>query len=162
MKTAVYPGSFDPFTLGHLDVLKHACELFDTVYVGVLINRNKSYAFTLDERRAMVENVLAAEGLTNALVDTFDGLLVEYMRRVNATYIVRGLRSAADYFYESEIAAVNKQLMPVARTVYLAADPQLAFISSGTVREIASFGGAIDGLVPDSIKQIIAERLIQR
>ncbi|MEG1547903.1 MAG: pantetheine-phosphate adenylyltransferase [Clostridia bacterium] len=162
MKSAVYPGSFDPFTTGHLDVLKHAYGLFDTVYIGVLHNRSKNCVFPSDERRAMIEQVLHAEGLTNVRVCTFDGLLVDFMKQVDASYIIRGLRTTGDYLYEAEIASVNKHLMPEAQTVYFAADPRLAFISSGIVREIASFGGDIDGLVPAPIRKIIAERLIKR
>ena len=110
MTVGVYPGSFDPFTVGHLDVLTSAAGLFDLVYVAVLHNVDKRPTFTVQERMDMIENVLRAEGLKNVRCGTFDGLLVEYVRSVNATHIVRGLRATSDFEYEFQIDAVNRQL----------------------------------------------------
>lgn len=162
MKAAVYSGSFDPFTNGHLDLLERACRLFDIVYVAVLVNANKRCVFTPMERKDMIEAVVAKHSIMNAKVVAFDGLLAELARELGANYIVRGLRSSADYDYELPMERANGYLGGGLETVYLSAKPELAFISSSAVREIGSFGGDISGLTPEPIKKIIAERLIKR
>lgn len=162
MKRAVFSGSFDPFTNGHLDILLRASKLFDEVCVAVLMNTSKTPVFTPRERVDMIIDVLACNELANVRVDSFSGLLVDYMRSVDAKYIVRGLRSAADYEYEAPIDVVNKRLYCEAETVFLISDPGLSYISSSFVREIGSLGGDIKGLVPDIICKKIAERLIKR
>ena len=129
MTVGVYPGSFDPFTVGHLDVLTSAAGLFDLVYVAVLHNVDKRPTFTVQERMDMIENVLRAEGLKNVRCGTFDGLLVEYVRSVNATHIVRGLRATSDFEYEFQIDAVNRHLDNSLRTVYFMASPGHSFLS---------------------------------
>ncbi len=163
MKTlAVFPGSFDPFTLGHLDVLRRACGLFDEVRVCVLENPDKRTVFGLWEREEMIRRVIEDEGLTNAGADSSAGLTAQYAGSVGATHIVRGLRNAADYAYEAEMEAFNRLLAPEVQTVYLTCDPQYAHVSSSAVRELARYGADIGTLVPDRINKIVSERLIKR
>lgn len=159
MSIVVYPGSFDPFTCGHMDILCRSAALYDKVYVGVLNNAEKRHIFSLEERKGFVELACREAALKNVAVSAFDGLLVEFARRCGAKAIVRGLRSATDFTYEAQLFAANRHLAPDIETVYLPASPELAFLSSGLVREIGSYRGSIDGLVPDAIKNIIAERL---
>ena len=162
MSAVVYPGSFDPFTCGHMDVLKRCAALYETVYVGVLNNAQKKHLFSLDERKELIELACKSGGLNNVVVRAFDGLLVDFARACGAKAIIRGLRSAADFDYEARLFAANKHLAPDIETVFFAAEPGLAFINSGLVREIGAYGGRIDGLVPDEIKNIIEERLSNR
>ena len=162
MTVGVYPGSFDPFTVGHLDVLTNAAGLFDRVYVAVLRNVDKRPVFTISERMEMIRNVIAAEGLENVQCGTFDGLLVEYARSVGATHIVRGLRATSDFEYEFQIDAVNRHLDNSLRTVYFMASPGHSFLSSSNVKEIGLLGGSISGLVPPVNEDIIRERLARK
>ena len=162
MTVGVYPGSFDPFTVGHLDVLTSAAGLFDLVYVAVLHNSDKRPVFTVKERTDMIEKVLAAEGFSNVRCGTFDGLLVDYARSVNATHIVRGLRATSDFEYEFQIDAVNRHLDSSLRTVYFMASPGHSFLSSSNVKEVGRWGGSIQGLVPSVNEDIIRERLAKK
>ncbi len=155
----VYPGSFDPFTTGHNDVLTHAASLFDTVYVGVLNNVAKSPVFSVAERLQLIECVLHAEKLHNVRVTSFDGLLVDFASSIGAKYIIRGLRAITDFEYEFQMDAVNRHLNRDIQTVYFMASPEHSFLSSSAVREIAVMKGNITGLVPESIQSTIAERL---
>ncbi len=159
MKICVFPGSFDPFTLGHLDVLRRACALFDRVFVGVLINAGKHPVFSETERVALIEAAARGAGLINCAVERFDGLLVEYCRQKGAAAIVRGLRSASDYEYERQLAAVNHQLAPEIETVFLTTAGQFSALSSSIVREVGRYGGSIAGMVPPESEKFIAERL---
>ena len=159
MRICVYPGSFDPFTLGHLDVLNGAAELFDRVYVGVLNNSSKKATFTPDERVDMIERVLAEYGMTNVIAERFDGLLVDFVSKIGATHIIRGLRASMDFEYEFQIDAMNRHLAPHIRTLYFMANPAHSFVSSSNVREIAALGGSIEGLVPECNIKMITERL---
>ncbi len=159
MTVGVYPGSFDPFTVGHLDVLTNAAGLFDLVYVAVLHNVDKRPVFTVEERMDMIRNVIAAEKFKNVRCGTFDGLLVDYAKSVNATHIVRGLRATSDFEYEFQIDAVNRHLDSSLRTVYFMASPGHSFLSSSNVKEIGLWGGSIRGLVPSVNEDIIRERL---
>ena len=162
MKIGVYPGSFDPFTIGHLDVLKNAAGLFDTVYVAVLNNSAKSPVFPMDERIEMIDRMIEAEGLKNVRSGAFSGLLVDYARQIGAQYIIRGLRAITDFDYEFQIDAVNRHLDPEIRTVYFMANPAHSFLSSSNVREIGGMGGSIEGLVPSCNYQYIRERLARQ
>ena len=162
MTVGVYPGSFDPFTVGHLDVLTNAAGLFDLVYVAVLHNVDKRPAFSIQERMDMIENVLRSEKMDNVRCGTFDGLLVEYARSVKATHIVRGLRATSDFEYEFQIDAVNRHLDNTLRTVYFMASPGYSFLSSSNVKEIGLWGGSIRGLVPSVNEDIIRERLAKK
>ncbi|MBQ7278639.1 MAG: pantetheine-phosphate adenylyltransferase [Clostridia bacterium] len=162
MTIGVYPGSFDPFTVGHLDVLANAADLFDVVYVAVLHNSQKQPTFTKEERVQMIENVIRTEGLSNVRCGTFDGLLVNYAKAVGATHIVRGLRATSDFEYEFQIDAVNRHLSQELRTVYFMASPAHSFLSSSNVKEIGAWGGSIQGLVPQVNEDIISERLTRK
>ncbi len=159
MKICVYPGSFDPLTQGHVDVLRHAAELFDKVYISVLNNGAKHPVFTTEERVEMIRIAVAAEKIPNVRVDSFNGLLVDYAHCVGAGYLIRGLRAITDFEYEFQMDALNRRLASDIQTVYFMASPEHSFLSSSAVREIGSFGGDINGLVPESIKNTIAERL---
>lgn len=159
MKICVYPGSFDPLTQGHVDVLRHAAELFDEVHISVLNNGAKHPVFTTEERVKLIRIAVADEKIPKVRVDSFDGLLVDYAHSVGAGYVIRGLRAITDFEYEFQMDALNRRLAPDIQTVYFMASPEHSFLSSSAVREIGSFGGDIDGLVPESIKNTIAERL---
>lgn len=162
MTKAVMTGSFDPFTMGHLDMLQRAAAIFDRICVGVLTNVSKKAAFTAEERCAQIQAVIAAEGLANVEVCAFDGLAVELALRLGAQCLVRGIRTAGDMEYEMRMEHMNRHLAPGIQTVYLAASPAYAHISSSAVKEVCAFGGKLDGLVPAPIQIIIAERLNER
>jgi len=159
MRVCVYPGSFDPFTVGHHDVLEHAVAMFDLVYVSVLNNGMKHPVFSVDERVDMIQRMVDLEGIQKVVVSHFDGLLVEYARSVGASCIIRGLRATMDFEYEFQINALNRHLAPDVDTVYFMASPEHSFLSSSAIREIGVLGGSIQGLVPESIENIITERL---
>jgi pantetheine-phosphate adenylyltransferase len=162
MKIGVYPGSFDPFTIGHLDVLKNASGLFDAVYVAVLNNNAKSPVFAVKERVEMIDRMIESEGLENVRSGSFAGLLVDYAKQIGAQYIIRGLRAITDFEYEFQIDAVNRHLNPDVRTVYFMANPAHSFLSSSNVREIGEMGGSIEGLVPACNYEYILERLARQ
>ena len=162
MKIGVYPGSFDPFTVGHLEVLRSAAGLFDTVYVAVLNNSAKKPVFSVEERVDMLERMIAEEGFENVEVGSFDGLLVDYAKQIGADYIIRGLRAITDFEYEFQIDAVNRHLDPGIRTVYFMANPAHSFLSSSNVREIGEMGGSIEGLVPQCNYHYLRERLARQ
>lgn len=162
MKIGVYPGSFDPFTIGHLDVLRSALGLFDVVYVAVLNNAQKHASFTVDERVAMIERIIEAEALRGVRCGSFDGLLVDYAASVGATHIIRGLRAITDFEYEFQIDAVNRHLAENIHTVYFMASPSHSFLSSSNVKEIGQYGGSIEGLVPPCNEKFIRERLARQ
>ncbi len=162
MKIGVYPGSFDPFTIGHLDVLKNATELFDVVYVAVLNNSAKSPVFSVQERVDMIDRVIEAEGFRNVRSGSFSGLLVDYAKELNAHYIIRGLRAITDFEYEFQINAVNRHLRPEINTIYFMANPAHSFLSSSNVREIGEMGGSIEGLVPSCNINYLRERLARQ
>jgi len=162
MRIAVYPGSFDPLTAGHMDVIARAAKLFDELHVTVLENPAKRCAFSIEERREMIAEAAAAEGIENVIADSFEGLTTDWARRVGACAMIRGIRDGEDAAYELRLAAANRRLCDAIETVLLPARPELSYISSSAVREIASHGRDIDGLVPEAIKNKIAERLIER
>jgi pantetheine-phosphate adenylyltransferase len=157
VNTLIYPGSFDPFTNGHVDIASRAALLCDRLLIVILTNRAKKQHFDADTRVAMAR--LAMEGVDNVEVEKFDGLLVDYYRRVDATAVVRGLRSQSDFRFEAEIAAANKLLLPSYETCLLPCRPDLAFTSSSLVREVASYGGDISGMVPKALVSIIQKHL---
>ena len=156
MRKAVCPGSFDPVTNGHLDVFVRASEIFDQVVVGVLINKTKSSLFTVDERIEMLRDVVAP--YPNVVVDSFHGLLVDYCRENDIPAIVKGLRAVSDFDYELQMAQMNHRLAKV-ETLFISTNPLYSFLSSSLIKEIVTYGGDVTGLVPDSVRELLTERL---
>ena len=146
MKRAIYPGSFDPLTLGHLDMIKRSAKIVDELVIGVLNNSAKNSLFSLDERVSMIKEM--TESMPNVTVASFDGLLVDYMKEINATIIVRGLRAVTDFEYELQIAQTNHVENPEVETIFLTTSLQFSYLSSTIVKEFASYGGDISKFVP--------------
>ncbi|HOB19302.1 MAG TPA: pantetheine-phosphate adenylyltransferase [Candidatus Atribacteria bacterium] len=149
MRAAVYPGSFDPITNGHLDVIKRSAGLFDLLIVAVAKNSGKKPTFSVEERIDMIRRV--THHIPNVVVDNFEGLLVEYAASKNTSVIIKGLRAVSDFEYEFQMALMNKKLKPGIETVFIMTDHKYSYLSSSMVREVASLGGSIEGLVPDEI-----------
>jgi pantetheine-phosphate adenylyltransferase len=154
--TALCPGTFDPVTNGHLDIIDRASETFETVVVAVLENPAKRPMFTVEERIAMLEKVCA--DMSGVEVTSFDGLLVDFARRRNDAVIVKGLRAVSDYEFEIQMAQMNHRLAGV-ETLFMPTNPSWSFLSSSLVKEVARFGGDIEGLVPDEVRTRLHERL---
>ena len=146
MKRAIYPGSFDPLTLGHLDMIERSAKIVDELVIGVLNNSAKNSLFSLDERVSMIKEL--TESMPNVTVASFDGLLVDYMKEINATIIVRGLRAVTDFEYELQIAQTNHVENPEVETIFLTTSLQYSYLSSTIVKEFASYGGDISKFVP--------------
>jgi pantetheine-phosphate adenylyltransferase len=156
MKTAICPGSYDPVTLGHLDVIRRAAAIFDCVVVGVVRDpHHKHMLFTVEERVAFLEDALA--DVSNVVVDVFKELVVDFARRHDATTMVKGLRVMADFEWEFQMNRLNQMLAPEIETVYVMSSPQYSFISSSGVKEIAHFGGKVDELVPEPVAKRFRE-----
>jgi pantetheine-phosphate adenylyltransferase len=156
MITAIYPGSYDPVTFGHVDVITRAAGIFDRVVVGVVGNpQHKTPMFSLDERVAFLKDALAE--LDNVEVDVFSELVVEFARKWNAKIIVKGLRVISDFEWEFQMNQLNRTLAPEVETVYVMASPQVSFVSSSGVKEIAAFGGNVDELVPQAVARRFRE-----
>lgn len=156
MRRCVCPGSFDPVTNGHLDVIERAARLSDEVVVAVLVNVSKKGLFTVDERIEMLDEVTA--GLGNVRVERFEGLLVDFCRERDIPAVVRGLRAVTDFEYELSMAQMNYRLTGV-ETLFVATNPDYSFLSSSLVKEVASYGGDVSGLVPDRILGRLSQRL---
>ena len=146
MKRAIYPGSFDPLTLGHLDMIERSAKIVDELVIGVLNNSAKNSLFSLDERVSMIKEM--TESMPNVTVASFDGLLVDYMKEINATIIVRGLRAVTDFEYELQIAQTNHVENPEVETIFLTTSLQYSYLSSTIVKEFASYGGDLSKFVP--------------
>ena len=157
MKVALFPGSFDPLTLGHLDIIKRGSALFDQLAVAVMTNTSKHPLFTIQERVAQVKE--AVSGLDNVAVITADGLTVDLMNKFGADYLLRGLRNTSDFEYERDIAAMNVHLDPQAETVFLLAQPQYQHLSSSLLKEVATDGGDISAFLPENVNKALTERL---
>ena len=157
MTTAVYPGSFDPVTNGHLDVISRGAELFDKVIVGVLHNSTKSPLFSVEERVKMLKEV--TKDLDNIRIVPFDGLLVEFASRMNAGLVIRGLRAITDFEYELQMAQTNRVLAPDVDTMFLTTSLEYAYLSSTTVKEVAAFGGDISKFVPGFVMDEVHKKL---
>jgi pantetheine-phosphate adenylyltransferase len=153
---AIYPGSFDPITYGHMDILKRASKIFDEVVVLVMKNINKRYFFTFSERLSMVEK--AVEGIQNARADSYEGLLVDYARKTGIKIVVRGLRAISDFEMEIQVAHINKAMYADLETVFLMTDPKYSFLSSSIVREAASFGGDVSLWVPPYVEEALKRK----
>jgi len=158
MRTGVYPGTFDPVTLGHMDIIRRGAKLVDRLVVGVTTNPSKSPMFTIDERLAMVRRETADLGDKIEIV-AFDSLLMDFAEKMGAAIIVRGLRAVADFEYEYQMAGMNQQLNNRVETVFLMADVALQPIASRLVKEIALYGGAIDRFVPARVVQEVVARV---
>jgi len=156
MRSAVCPGSFDPVTNGHIDIIGRAAALFDHVTVGVLVNQTKSSLFTVDERIVMLEEVCAV--YPNVTVQSFTGLLVDFCRDHKISAIVKGLRAVTDFDYELQMAQMNNRLTGI-ETLFVSTNPVYGYLSSSLVKEIAGHGGDVAGLVPDSVLKSLKERL---
>ncbi len=147
---AVYPGSFDPLTNGHVDIITRGSRLFDRIIVAILVNAEKAPLFTMAERVEVAREVFASH--PNVEVDTFDGLLVDYVERRNAQVIVRGLRAVSDFEFEFQMALMNRRLNEKIATVFMMPAEQYSYISSRLIKEIFSLGGRVHGLVPDVVE----------
>ncbi len=155
-KTAVYPGSFDPVTFGHLDIIERAGRIFDKIIVSVFVHSAKKSMFTVPERVEMLKTVL--KGRKNIEVDCFEGLLVDYVRRKKTDVVIRGLRAISDLEYEFQIAAVNRTLYRDIETVFFMPRQRYTYLSSSVVRDIAHFGGDVKKLVPPHVARMIKNR----
>ena len=146
MKTAVFPGSFDPFTIGHKNIVERALKLFDKVIIAIGVNSNKKPLFPVDERINAIKKCFSAE--KNVEVESYEGLTVDFCKKKNANFIVRGIRNGSDFLFEQEIAQVNADLAPGIETVFLATAPELSYISSSVVRELYLNGGDYKRFLP--------------
>lgn len=157
MKTVLYPGSFDPVTNGHLDIIKRASKMFDEVTVGVLVNSQKNPMFTADERVSLIQE--AVKELPNVKVVQFGGLLVDYVKKEGITAIVKGLRAISDFEMELQMASMNKKLNDDAETIFMMTATEYSYLSSSLVKEVFKFGGEIEGLVPENVYQYMHEKI---
>ena len=155
-RRAIYPGSFDPMTMGHLDIIERSAKLFDEVIVAVLVNQDKQPMFTVEERVEMIRQVAA---WPNVRVGTFAGLLVDYAIEQQAQVIVRGIRAVSDYEYELQMALMNRRLRPQVETFFLMAAEAYSYLSSRLIKEVFKLGGSITGLVPDYVEQRMREKV---
>ncbi len=151
MRAAVCPGSFDPITYGHLDIIERACCMYDKIIVGVAVNPEKKPLFTVEKRVRFIKGAL--EGRDKVVVEPYDTLLVDFARKCKAKVIIRGLRAVSDFEREFQIAQYNKKLDPTIETVFMMASPQYAYLSSSVVKEIAKYGGCVRGLVPEEVER---------
>lgn len=156
MISAVYPGSFDPCTNGHLDIIKRSSKLFDKVYVAVLVNSAKNPTFTVEERMELLQQSVSE--YDNVEVCSFSGLLVDFMRSIDSKVVIKGIRAVSDFEYEFQMALTNKTLYPEVETFFLHTSQEYMFLSSSIVKEIAAYGGSLDGLVPDKLIPILNKR----
>lgn len=156
MKISIYPGSFDPITIGHIDIIERAAKLTDKLIVAVLKNNEKNVLFTIDERVEMIKKSISH--LNNVEVEGFDGLLVDFAKKKNAEIIIRGLREMTDFEYELKLAQTNRVLWDNLETIFLITSPNLAYVSSSTVREVASFGGDISKFVSPFVAEEVKRK----
>jgi pantetheine-phosphate adenylyltransferase len=154
---AVFPGSFDPLTNGHVDIIERGARLFDRIVVALLVNAEKSPLFSMDERVDIARTVFA--GFPNVEIDTFEGLLVDYVERRGAQVIVRGLRAVSDFEYEFQMALMNRRLKGKIETVFMMPAEQYTYISSRLIKEVFSLGGRVHGMVPDMVEQRLRQKV---
>lgn len=158
IRRAIYPGSFDPITNGHLDIIERASQLFDEIIVGILNNPDKKVMFSVEERKAIIENVLPQTENCKFIVEDFSGLLVNYAQSKETFAVIRGIRAVSDYEYELQMALMNRRLEPRLETIFLVANPNVSYISSSLIKQIYTLGGKIEGLVP----KLVAEKMQQK
>ena len=156
MKKAIYPGSFDPITYGHIDIIRRAADIFDELTVSVLNNKGKTPLFSVDERVNIIKE--ATRDLPNVTVESYEGLLVDYCEKNNARVIIRGLRAITDFEFELQLAQTNRKLSRKVDTIFLTTSLEYAYLSSSTVKEVASFGGDISKFVPEFIARLVYEK----
>ena len=159
MKKAIYPGSFDPVTYGHLDIIKRAAQIFDEITVSVLDNKAKHPLFSTDERVRILEEV--TKDISNVKVASYDGLLIDYAKKSGANVVIRGLRAITDFDFELQLAQTNRKLYDTVDTVFLTTSLDYAYLSSSTVKEVASFGGDISKFVPKFVEEKVYEKYKQ-
>jgi len=157
---AIYPGSFDPLTNGHVDIIRRGAHLFDRIVIAVLVNLEKAPLFTVPERVEIACEIFA--GNTNVEVDTFDGLLVDYARKRGARVIVKGLRAVSDFEFEMQMALMNRKLNPDVETVFMMPTQPYTYVSSRLVKEVVALGGSVHGLVPESVEKRLREKKLSR
>src|SRR3712207_3715790 len=157
MKTAVYSGSFDPITEGHLDIIRRAANIFDEVIVSVLINPSKTGLFNIEERVGLIKKV--TKDIKNVKVESFHGLLVDYMKNKNAKVIIKGLRAVSDFEYELQMAQMNKKLDASIETVFMMTDPKYSYLSSSSIKQVVMFGGCIKGMVPEQVRYDVINKI---
>jgi pantetheine-phosphate adenylyltransferase len=155
-KVAIYPGSFDPITYGHIDIIERALEIFDNVIVAIANNAEKKALFTVEERLEIVKSIF--KDTPNVIVDSFKGLLVNYVAKTNAIVILRGLRATSDFEYEFHMASMNRSLNTHLDTLFMMTSKDYFFVSSRTIKEVASLGGAVEGLVPNLVVRRLKEK----
>ena len=153
---AIYPGSFDPITYGHMDIVERSLEIFDRVIVAIAYDTSKNSLFSVKERMDLVRTVYA--DVPNVLVDSFKGLLVDYVGNTNAKVIIRGLRATSDFEYEFHMASMNRSLNPRLDTLFMMTSKDYFFVSSRTIKEVAGLGGAVEGLVPSLVARRLREK----
>ena len=155
-RRAIYPGTFDPITKGHLDIIERSAKLFDEVMIALLLNIEKQPMFSTEERVAMIRDIISWD---NVRVDTFEGLLVHYAVEQQAQVIVRGIRAVSDYEYELQMALMNRRMEPRVETVFLMAAEEYSYLSSRLIKEVFKLGGSVTGLVPDLVERRMQEKL---
>jgi pantetheine-phosphate adenylyltransferase len=155
MRTTVYPGSFDPVTFGHIDVIERAIKLFDKVYVAVIRNPEKKAHFNANERLRLLKKSL--NHLKNIEIDSFDGLLVNYVQKINASSIIRGLRAVSDFDYEFQMALTNRKMCPEIETVFLMTSEKFSYLSSSFIKQIADLGGDVSDFVPEVVAKALCQ-----
>ena len=161
MRRAIYPGSFDPVTNGHLDIIERGCKLFDEIIISILVNPEKKPFFTVEERREMLKEVLTTikQGDCEVRIDSFEGLLVNYAVAQQADVIVRGIRAISDYEYELQMALMNRRLEPGIETVFMMPAETYSYVSSRLVKEVFQLGGTVEGLVPPAVEKRMKEKM---
>lgn len=159
MKIALYPGTFDPVTNGHLDIIERASQLFDKVIVTVAVNSSKTPMFTTEERKEMIRLAIKENKIKNVSIESFNGLLVGFARKKKATVLIRGLRAVSDFEYEFQMALMNRKLAPKITTVFLMPHEKYTYLNSSIIREVARLKGDVNDLVPRSVQKYIKKKL---